>query len=618
MSTLKAMEVANIDFLIERLGQDCGELQFLREFTQNSLDAIRRSGPQEGHIVWNYVTLEGGVRKLAIVDNGCGMTGPDMLQYINKLSSGASEQGLGANFGLGAKIAGAVKNPHGLLYISKVAGDPNYYVVRLMKADGQYGLQLWGDETTGYDHYATIPSDALSETELDSLVLEQLRESPSGTQVIFYGDADSDDTAAGGTSQWVGKAINTRYFQFPANVRIQCRETSSGSGLRPTRGQKWALDKMAQASGVVDLQNARAHWWVLHPDTFKRDEAIKDDGAAKGIKSMATFQPAYHNKGHIGVIFQDELYNVSTGPAGYHKLQQFGVFMGMSQVVLYIEPTTKNVCANTSRTQVLLNGSESLPWLSWASEFQERMPTPLRDFIDSVDVKVDTSKDVEFVRNKISEILPLFDLPKFRRSPNGPEQLEAGSSSSWGAASPSEGNGPGSTRNPGPRNPAAPKPLLGGLKPGGPRGSKITVKDIPDIKILRGDKNHLSEECAAEYIANANRVHVNGDFRVFRALEAHYTRDLSHLPEALVIEHVHKAMDRWVMTVVAEVILGLRAMNSEHWTGTKINETLENKDAFTMALMPRLLLNHQLNREIKRELPKAALRPDPDELDQAN
>src|SRR5690348_7392376 len=105
MSTLKAMEVANIDFLIERLGQDCGELQFLREFTQNSLEAIRRSGPAQGHVIWDYIKTPDGVRKLTVVDNGCGMTGADMLQYINKLSSGASEQGMGANFGLGAKIA---------------------------------------------------------------------------------------------------------------------------------------------------------------------------------------------------------------------------------------------------------------------------------------------------------------------------------------------------------------------------------------------------------------------------------------------------------------------------------------------------------------------------------
>src|SRR5690606_25786356 len=118
--------------------------------------------------------------------------------------------------------------------------------------------------------------------------------------------------------------------------------------------------------------------------------------------------------GHMGVIFQDELYNLCTGAAGYHRLQQFGVFMGMSQVVIYIEPTTKNICANTPRTQVLLNGSENLPWLDWAAEFQNAMPDAIRDFVDSVDVKVDTTKDTEFVRNKIAEILPLFEVPRFK------------------------------------------------------------------------------------------------------------------------------------------------------------------------------------------------------------
>lgn len=607
MTTLKAMEVANIDFLIERLGQDCGELQFLREFTQNSLDAIRRANPSDGHIVWDYVNTEDGVRKLTIVDNGCGMTGPDMLQYINKLSSGASEQAMAANFGLGAKIAGAVKNPHGLLYISRVANEPTYYVVRLMKAEGQYGLQLWGDDESGFDHYAAIPVDELHESpELDRLVHDILKKGPSGTQVIFYGQADSDDTASGKSGQWVGKAINTRYFQFPANVRIQCSETASGSGLRPTRGQRWALSRMAQSQGIVELKNAKAHWWILHPDTYKRDEAVKDEGDAKGIKSMQTFQPAYHNKGHVGVVFQDELYNLATGPSGYHRLQQFGVFMGMSQVVIYIEPTTKNICANTARTQVLLNSSEKLPWLEWAGEFQDKMPDELREFVDSVDVKIDTSKDAEFVRNKIAEILPLFEMPRFKKDRSGDESLDADSSVGVGGNELVPGPHPDPDAPPRSRpRLGGPRPLIGGLKPGGPKGVRVSVKDIPEIKILRGPNNHLPEEHAAEYIANSNRVHVNGDFRVFQALEERYVEDLSHLPRTLVVEHVRKAMDRWVMTVVAEVILGLRAMSSKHWTGSVINDTLENKDAFTMALMPRLLLNHQLNREIKRDLPKA-------------
>jgi hypothetical protein len=610
MTTLKAMEVANIDFLIERLGQDCGELQFIREFTQNSLDAIRRHGAQEGHVIWDYVRTTDGVRKLTIVDNGCGMTGADMLQYINKLSSGASEQGIAGNFGLGAKIAGAVKNPHGLLYISRVESfDPFYYVVRLMKADGQYGLQLWGNDESGYDHYAAIPVAQLDENEeLSRLVHKDLRTWESGTQVIFFGESDSDDTAAGKNGQWVGKAVNTRYFRFPANIRVQSRETKSGSGLRPARGQKWALDNMSQASGIVDLQNARAHWWILHPVDYEPNEPIRDARYAKGINSMQTFQPGYLNKGHVGVIFQDELYNLSTPKTGgYHKLQQFGVFMGMSRVVIYLEPTTKNICANTARTQVLINGSETLPWLDWAAEFQDKMPAAIREYVESVDVKIDTSRDAEFVRNKISEILPLFEMPRYRRDNSGSESVDTTAATGAAGGELISGSGGGSGGGTGHRAGGV-KPLLGGLKPGGTRAVRVSVKDIPDIKILRGEPNHLSEDQAAEYIANSNRVHVNGDFRVFRALESHYVGELTPLPENLVIEHVRKVMDRWVMTVVAEVVVGLRAMSSAHWTGTRIDETLENTDSFTMALMPRLLLNHQLNREIKRDLPKPPTR----------
>src|SRR5262245_8588861 len=85
MATLKAMEVDNIDFLIERMGQDCGPNQYLRELTQNAIEAVQRTGRSDGHIVWDHFVTDAGVRKLCIVDNGDGMTGLEMIQYINKL-----------------------------------------------------------------------------------------------------------------------------------------------------------------------------------------------------------------------------------------------------------------------------------------------------------------------------------------------------------------------------------------------------------------------------------------------------------------------------------------------------------------------------------------------------
>ena len=44
-----AMTVHNIGFLLDRLGQDCHPLQYLRELTQNSIEAILRTG-QPGEI----------------------------------------------------------------------------------------------------------------------------------------------------------------------------------------------------------------------------------------------------------------------------------------------------------------------------------------------------------------------------------------------------------------------------------------------------------------------------------------------------------------------------------------------------------------------------------------
>lgn len=70
-SNLLPMNIENTAFLVERLGQDCHPMQFLRELTQNSIEAIQRTG-KPGEISWDYdpVTYrETGVRKLSITDN---------------------------------------------------------------------------------------------------------------------------------------------------------------------------------------------------------------------------------------------------------------------------------------------------------------------------------------------------------------------------------------------------------------------------------------------------------------------------------------------------------------------------------------------------------------------
>src|SRR5687767_2953526 len=102
-----AMKVHNIGFLLHRLGQDCHPLQYLRELTQNSIEAILRAGVP-GEIVWDVdwpiLQLE-GVQKLCITDTGDGMTGEEMVKFINQLSSSVAGQSMTGNYGVGAKIA---------------------------------------------------------------------------------------------------------------------------------------------------------------------------------------------------------------------------------------------------------------------------------------------------------------------------------------------------------------------------------------------------------------------------------------------------------------------------------------------------------------------------------
>src|SRR5262245_61571639 len=89
-----ALTVDNTGFLLDRLGADCHSLQFLRELTQNSIDAIGKSQSKTGEIIWDvdwtpYELGEHQSYKLCITDNGIGMTGEEMAKYINQLSSSA-------------------------------------------------------------------------------------------------------------------------------------------------------------------------------------------------------------------------------------------------------------------------------------------------------------------------------------------------------------------------------------------------------------------------------------------------------------------------------------------------------------------------------------------------
>jgi hypothetical protein len=256
----------NVAFIVDKLGKDCAPLQFLRELTQNSIEAI---GPSRaGTIVWDFVSPErlglglDGAPKLMIVDDGCGMSGDEILAHINKIGSpgGGKVQDFDANYGVGAKISALYHNPEGVIYLSWKDGTgvtAHLHMTRDPKSlKKEYGLKLQHVDDEEWREYG------------DAASLKPRPIGTHGTAVVLMGKSTEDDTTkpppeVSNPLRWVQRYLNTRYFRFPAGVEVKARAQTSDRALSRVTGQQEFLDSHSVSKGCKDLASVRVHWWIL-------------------------------------------------------------------------------------------------------------------------------------------------------------------------------------------------------------------------------------------------------------------------------------------------------------------------------------------------------------------
>jgi hypothetical protein len=404
------LEVHDKGFLLDRMGQDCHPLQFLRELTQNSIEAILRTPEKTGEVVWDvdWTSYELGdhpVFKLCVTDNGDGMTGEEMIRFINQLSSSISTQSSDGNYGVGAKIAAATRNHAGLIYLSWKNGVGSMIHLWRNSKTGQYGLRQIERPDGSFGHWAEIDDDIKP-----GIINEH------GTRVILYGKAETEDTmkapeGAASPSTWVSKYLNGRFYEIPKGVVIKARQgwehprdNTDVNVLRSVTGQKEYLEKHKVASGVVELTGARAHWWIL-----------KDE---KAITSNSGY---VESAGHIAALHDSELYELTSGRGGYAKLQQFGVIFGNRFVVIYIEPrpdTNGVLTTNTARTHLMLK-HQPLPWSEWAMEFRNCMPDAIREHIEKIASQASTENHGKSIRDRLKSVIDLFKVSRYKPEAGG-------------------------------------------------------------------------------------------------------------------------------------------------------------------------------------------------------
>lgn len=583
------MEVAQTSFLVDRLGQDCEPGQFLRELTQNSIEAIVRTG-EAGRILWHATPAASDTsgRKLTITDTGDGMTGEMMERHINQLSASGSQQDISGNFGVGAKISTAPRNPAGVLYRSWNGGLGHEVLLCRDPFTGHYGLRQYPMSNGQFTYHPAVPDNCKP-----GMIEEH------GTQVILHGKSEKEDTTrppegmSSSSSVWITKYLNSRYFRFPESVTVCVDEGSldtiaANGSVRTLTGQRCYLDEHAVASGEVKLTGARAHWWILEED-----------------KSLTADAAYIESAGHMSALFKDELYELRNGRAGTSRLQQFGITFGFRRVVIYIEPrSAKNhwITSNTTRSHLLLN-HRPLPWDGWAVEFRKKMPVALRRFIKEQGAKAANTDHSKTVRRRLDKIMDLFK-PQQRYRLTATGQAKAGGQAGNGTASKAKAGKPaskskgkrvqkrkGSRRDSNSDNQGSPAEKTN--RDLYPKTVWVSVKD--------GTRSPgFLDNRAAAYLSEQNLLQINADCCVYADMIDHCSKQVAgRLGGAVLAANVVRG---WYEQALMETVIGMNALrNRKEWSDCDINKAL-SPESLTAAVMQRYHIACCTHEELQRKL----------------
>lgn len=578
------MSVANMTFLVNKLGEDCSPLQFIRELTMNSIQGILlRGGP--GDVVWDanwaHYDLD-GVFKLACLDNGIGMTGPEMVTYINKLSSSIHEQSATSNFGVGAKIAAAPRNPHGLVYMSWKDGTGAMVWLHFDADQGVYGLKRWPRNN---GEFWTPVSDEVKPPQITN----------SGTMVTLLGQSDEENTfdPPAGTpmrSRWILRYLNTRYFRFPHGVTVKAREgwelprsNTKHNFLRTVEGQGAWLDRNCESNGSVQLSDAIAKWWILAPDVDK------DSG---------------HNApgGHVAALFQDELYEMVIGAAGVARLQAFGCIFGGSRIVLYIEPKDGLVSSNTSRTHLLIDG-EPLDWSRWAAEFRDQLPDQIVSLQEEIGGRSGERDYRKAIEERLKQIKDLLSFSRYRPNPQGSVTVDLNSGSLGGVARELDAIASGASSS-GKKGGRSGDIYALFAETGGTPADPIDSNSSPEVTWVSVDDGTRTpgdlEDRAGKFLLQQNRILINSDFRVFKDMVGRWVLAYEHVAGAEVT--IREVVHEWFQQQLVETVMSALALRKTgNWSLNEL-EQLWSETALTAATLPRWHLNQSIKRNLGQRL----------------
>jgi hypothetical protein len=400
-----------------------------------------------------------------------------------------------------------------------------------------------------------------------------------------------------GRRKWIARYLNGRFIRLPPEVELLAPEDhgrSERGQLRRIHGEQYHLERHAVAAGAVGLSDAIAHWWVLDDDhrARRREAAL------------------WASTGHAAAVFGDELYDVLPQTrGGYGRLQDFGIRFGYDRVVLHLQPHVhaSRLQCNTARTLLLLD-HEPLPWARWGEEFAAALPDEIRELQERA-ANADCFPRREAIRNRISAIMPLYRLSRYRptQPPRRPS-AESGASSAG-----DEPTGRPATRSQARSAPpiadSAHTPANGAPVHNGSDGEpppvdddpgSDTAVDLPDVAWISARDGSRApgdlEDQAARYHPGRHELTINADFRAISDLIAHWRRLYQGVPGARLV--IEAQVCEWSEQILVEVVLASR---NSSWNEDQLDALL-SPTSFTAALLARHLLHATLQKRLAQKL----------------
>ena len=399
-----------------RFGRQVAPMQFLREAIQNAIEAgATRVRVEPCPLAMNdHATLPGGLKRLSVVDNGCGMNADELLQYINKYNSSSKVSGgHHDNFGIGIKATASSFNHYGLVFISwtKDSEDGNMIWLCYNKKAKQFGVRhipVYERQDDG--EYEFVYKQVVSLKELEATYEDEggfegvkwwnaekrkyniIKD--QGTIVYFCGMHQHDSTWCKDAR---GKTFKQRAYLLYVNKRFHDLNCLISSALFKKDRQHYSIAHgFNYESLYLDFKKLEA----IDFDGFKiityvRDEPLSHTlNPAKYQLMCDRFDATSYNNGFIAVKYKNELYNLETGK---RASRQWGIIADevMSQVKIIVVPpeydpkTNYGVFPNEGRDTLMMeDGSKDqetkvLDLKEVREFFIDNMPQEVSDLIDN-------------------------------------------------------------------------------------------------------------------------------------------------------------------------------------------------------------------------------------------